>query len=165
MPMHICASKGCRNLRVVLHQGRWATLSSCFQNQCFPPQFPCCWWWNHSWCSRRNSHKDHRVFPGTIWNPVCKYWSHWSHSSVYLLTHLEFRAEFDDEYCLLIPHEYKTILSFDNQIKTHSVDFIWYVFSYALFDLKVFICKLNFSTLKQRKSDYLSSRSIKLCHL
>lgn len=74
---------------------------------------------------------------------------------MYLLTHLEFRAEFDHECCLLIPHEYKTILSFNNQIKTASKDFIWYIFSFSLFDLNCFIYKLNFIALKHRKSVYL----------
>lgn len=66
---------------------------------------------------------------------------------MYLLTHLEFRAQFDHECCLLIPHENQTILSFNNQIKTHSVDFIGYIFSLTLFDFKIFIFKLNFIAL------------------
>lgn len=74
---------------------------------------------------------------------------------MYLLTHLEFRVEFDHECCLLIPHENKTILSFNNQIKTQSMDFIWYIFSFALFDLNIFSCKLNFIALKERTSDCL----------
>lgn len=68
---------------------------------------------------------------------------------MYMLTHLEFRAELDHECCLLIPHEYKTILSFNDQIKTHSMDFKRYIFSFALFDLKIFIFKINFITLKE----------------
>lgn len=84
---------------------------------------------------------------------------------MYLLSHLEFRAEFDHDCCLLIPHEHKTILSLNNKIKTHSMDFIWYIFSFALFDSNIFIYKLNFIALKQRKADYLWSRTIKSCLL
>lgn len=71
------------------------------------------------------------------------------------LPNLKSGAEFDHDCCLLIPHEDKTIASLNNEIKTHSMDFIWYIFSYACYDSNIFIYKLNFLALKQRKSDHL----------